>query len=184
MNALFKTLITMKRLLLILFVPLLLQSCVVSSKPNMDFADNLSRHQEGVHIVSVNPPMFLAKPFIIHALKEDHETPETIELIRKIKKVRVMCVTLDSMRDNSAYRKDMAIRVDKFLRKKNYEEYATIRNNGQKVAIHALQQGDVIRELMIQTISPTDGEVYVHVKTDLSPDDLSRLINMAQDKAN
>ena len=174
----------MKRLLLILSVPLLLQSCVVSSKPNMDFAENLHRHQEGVHIVSVNPPMFLAKPFIIHALKEDGEKPETIALIRKIKKVRVMCVKLDSLSDNSAYQRNMAKEVDKFLRKKNYEEYATIRSKGQKVAIHALQKGDIIRELMIQTISPTNGEVYVHLKTELSPDDLSRLINMVEDKAN
>ncbi|WP_447641841.1 MULTISPECIES: DUF4252 domain-containing protein [Chitinophagaceae] len=173
----------MKRLLLILFVPIFLQSCVVSSKPNMDFAENVKR-PKGIQIVSVNAPMFIAKPFIIKALKEDGETEEVVHLIQKIKKVHVMCITVDSTRDNTAYNQAMAKSMNNFLQKGNYEEYATIRNNGQKVAIHAKQNGDIIQELMIQTISSKDGDVYVHVKAKLSPDDLSQLINMAKDKNN
>lgn len=171
----------MKKILLAVVLIASLQSCIVSSKPNMDFADNLGKPPKGTQIVSINPPMLLAKPFIIHALKEDKEDEEVLRLVRKIKKVRVMCVQIDSLSDNQTYRQAMSQQIDKFIRKKHYEEYATIRSKGQKVAIHARQDGDLIRELMIQTISPKDGEVYVHVKANISPEDLSRLINMAND---
>ncbi len=41
----------------------LLQSCIVSSKSNMDFLDRESLGRDA-QITSVNPPMFLAKPII------------------------------------------------------------------------------------------------------------------------
>ena len=171
----------MKKLFILCLIAIWSQSCIVSSRPNMDFAKHIKR-PKGTHVVAVNPPVFLAKPFIERAIKEDDESAETLKLIRKIKKVRVMCIAMDSTVDNMGYVKTMSERMDVFLHKNQYEEYATIRNKGQKVAIHARQDGDIIKDLMIQTISPKDGAVYVYVKARISPEDLSNLINMASDK--
>lgn len=66
-----------------------LQSCIVSSSPNMEFLDRESLGK-GAQVTAVNPPMFLVKPFIKKALREDGESEEVIALIKKVKKVRVM----------------------------------------------------------------------------------------------
>jgi len=142
----------------------------------MDFAKTIKR-PKGAHVQSINPPVALAKPFIIKALKDDEDSRELASIIKKVKKVHVMLVSLDTLSDNSQYLKAMADRMDQYLQKNNYEAYATVRSKGQKVGIHAIQEGDVIRQLMIHVISPDNGEVYVHLKAKLSPDDLSKLIN-------
>ena len=73
--------------LLLLTILFFLQSCFVSetSLYNEEIKGNTT-------ITKVNVPMFLVKPYIKKALKEDGESKEVINLIRKIKRVKVYTV--------------------------------------------------------------------------------------------
>ena len=73
--------------LLLLPILFFLQSCFVSEKSlyNEEIKGNTT-------ITKVNVPMFLVKPYIKKALKEDGESKEVINLIRKIKRVKVYTV--------------------------------------------------------------------------------------------
>ena len=61
-----------------------LQSCIVSQKPNMGFFDNPHYDYKGAQFTSINVPMFLAKPFVKKALRDDGESEELINLIKKV----------------------------------------------------------------------------------------------------
>ncbi len=61
-----------------------LQSCIVSRHSNMGFFDNPYYNYNDAQFMSINVPMFLAKPFIKKALKEDGESEELINLVKEI----------------------------------------------------------------------------------------------------
>ena len=63
-----------------------LQSCIVSQKPNMGFFDNPHYDYKGAQFTSINVPMFLAKPFVKKALRDDGESEELINLINAFAK--------------------------------------------------------------------------------------------------
>jgi hypothetical protein len=49
----------------------------------MGFFDNPYYNYNDAQFMSINVPMFLAKPFIKKALKEDGESEELINLVKK-----------------------------------------------------------------------------------------------------
>ena len=76
--------------LLILPILFLLQSCIVTEKSlyNQETKDNAT-------VTKVNVPMFLVKPFIKKAMREDGTSEEVIKLVKKIRKVKVYTVEND-----------------------------------------------------------------------------------------
>ena len=165
---------TFIRTFILLALLALLQSCIVSSKSNMDFLDRESLGKDA-QITSVNPPMFLAKPIIKKALREDDDNEEVIALIKKVKKVRVMTV----IAPNANYKDKLA----RFLQKNNYQEWMTLDSEGQKINISAVNDGDMINRLLIAVDGDKSGEkVFVDVIGKFTPEDISNLINMADKK--
>ena len=75
------------KFLFILPILFFLQSCFVSEKSlyNQETKDNAT-------ITKVNVPMFLVKPYIKKALREDGESEEVINLIKKVRKVKIYTV--------------------------------------------------------------------------------------------
>ena len=67
--------------LLLLPILFLLQSCIVTQKSlyNQETKDNAT-------VTKVNVPMFLVKPFIKKAMREDGTSEEVIKLVKKIRK--------------------------------------------------------------------------------------------------
>lgn len=155
-----------------LFVLLaLLQSCIVSSSPNMEFLDRESLGK-GAQVTAINPPMFLVKPFVKKALREDGESEEVIALIKKVKKVRVMTV----IAPNANYQE----KLNRFFTENKYEEWMTLNSEGQKVNIRAITNGDQINKLLIAVDGDKDGEkVFVDVRGNFTPEDISNIVNMA-----
>ncbi|AMR42475.1 DUF4252 domain-containing protein [Elizabethkingia anophelis] len=148
-----------------------LQSCIVSSNPNMEFLDRESLGK-GAQVTAVNPPMFLVKPFIKKALREDGESEEVIALIKKVKKVRVMTV----IAPNANYQE----RLKRFFAENKYEEWMTLNSEGQKVNIRAITNGDQINKLLIAVDGDKNGEkVFVDVRGNFTPEDISNIVNMA-----
>ena len=73
--------------LLLLPILFFLQSCFVSEKSLYNEETNGK-----TTVTKINVPMFLVKPYIKKALREDGESKEVINLIRKIKRVKVYTV--------------------------------------------------------------------------------------------
>lgn len=159
--------IDFKIVLLLIFL-ISLQSCVVSKHPNMAFFDNPYYDYGNAKFTSVNVPVFLAKPFVKNALREDNESEEVINLVKKIKKVKVMTIENGDQQ--------MLNDFSNYLLQNNYQDWATIKKDGQKINIQALQDGEIINKLMI--LVKSEGKmVYVDIKGKFAPDDISNLIN-------
>lgn len=150
-----------------------MQSCVVSEKPNIAYFSDSGREFKGAKFVSINVPLFLAKPYIKKALREDGEDEDLIRLVKKVSKIKVLTVEngdRNMLRDFSNY-----------LNNNNYEEWAMIKHNGDNVNIRVKQKGDAIKNMMI-TVNSDKELVFVDIKGNFTADDISRLIASAKDK--
>ena len=163
----------MKNLILIPVALLLLslQSCIVSSSPKMGFFDNPHYDYSGAKFTSVNVPMFLAKPIVKKALREDGESEELINLIKKVSDVKVMTVENGN--------KEMLGDFAKYLTSNNFEEWMTVKKADETINFQAKQSGDVIKKLMI-TVHSGKELVFVDVTGKFTPDDISRIINYSE----
>ena len=121
--------------------------------------------------MSINVPMFLAKPAIKKALREDGESEELINLVKKIGDVKVMMVS----NGNEEMISDFA----KYLTKNNFEEWMTIKKEKEIIKFQAQQNGDEIRNLII-TIASGNELVYVDVKGKFTGDDISKIANFSE----
>ncbi|NML58646.1 DUF4252 domain-containing protein [Chryseobacterium cheonjiense] len=162
-----------KSIFLILSLMFITQSCVVSEKPNIAYFSESGRDFKGAKFVSINVPLFLAKPYIKKALREDGEDEELIRIVKKVSKIKVL--TVENGDRNML--KDFA----SYLNNNNYEEWATIRHDGDNVNIRVKQKGDAIKNMMI-TVNSDKELVFVDIKGNFTADDISRMISSATDK--
>lgn len=153
---------------------LILQSCIVSQSPQNTFFDNPYYDTKDAKFVSVNVPMWIAKPIIKKALREDGESEEMINLIRKVKDVKILTVENGN--------KEMLTDFSKKLVNKNFQEWMTIKKDGQNINFQAKQEGEIIKKLMI-TVNSGNELVFVDVKGNFTADDISKIINYSE-KAN
>lgn len=144
-----------------------LQSCVVSKRPNMAFFDNPYYDCKDAKFTSVNVPMWIAKPFIKKALRDEENSDELIALIKKISDIKVM--TIENGEPN------MLADFSKYLTNNNFQEWMTVKKDKETVNFQAKQKGDVIKELLI-TVNSGKELVYVDVSGKFTTDDISRII--------
>ncbi|WP_223606705.1 DUF4252 domain-containing protein [Chryseobacterium sp. OSA05B] len=156
-----------------IFAMLMLQSCIVSGRPNIDFFKQSGYDYKGAKFASFNVPVFLAKPFIKKALREDGESEEVIALIKKVSKIRVMTV------DNGS--KAMLNDYSKYLNDNDFEDWATIKHDGENVNVRVKQNGESIKNMMI-TVNSDKELVFVDVRGSFTAEDISKVINAATDK--
>ncbi|MGA9213046.1 DUF4252 domain-containing protein [Kaistella sp.] len=164
----------MKKLLYLFGFALLIfstQSCIVSQKPNMGFFDNPYYDYKDAKFTSINVPMFLAKPIVKKALREDGESRELINLIKKVSNIKVMTI------ENG--HSEMVSDFAKYLKKDNFEEWMTVRKEKETVNFQAKQKGEEIKRLMI-TIASGSELVLVDVSGKFTTDDISRIINYSE----
>ncbi|MBV2165773.1 MAG: DUF4252 domain-containing protein [Kaistella sp.] len=165
----------MKNLIIIPVALLLLslQSCIVSSTPKMGFFDNPHYDYKGAKFTSINVPMFLTKPMVKKAMREEGESDELINLIRKISDIKVMTVENGN--------KEMLTDLTKYLTKNNFEEWMTVKKENETVNFQAKQKGEVIKNLLI-TVHSGNELVFVDVSGKFTADDISRIINYSEKK--
>ncbi|AZA80974.1 DUF4252 domain-containing protein [Chryseobacterium lactis] len=162
-----------KNIFLVILMIGALESCVVSKKPNMDFFSNSGYDFKGAKFTSFNVPMLLAKPYIKKALKEDGESEELINLVKKISKIKVLTVENGS--------KEMLKDYARYLNDNHYEDWATIKHDGDNVNVRVKQTGDAIKNMLI-TVNSDKELVFVDVKGSFTADDISRMISAVSDK--
>lgn len=151
--------------LLLLPILFLLQSCIVTQKSlyNQETKDN-------AHITKVNVPMFLVKPFIKKALREDAASEEVIKLVRKIKKVKVYTV-------ENASEKMIADFSKKSLGT-DLQEYMSVNSKDSRINILSEETNNplIIKNLLISIINNKE-LVYVKIKGKFSVDDIAKIAN-------
>lgn len=149
-----------------------LQSCMVSqNKVHTDFFDNPGFKNNST-FVSINVPTFLAKSYVKQALREDGESQEVIDLIKKISDVKVLIV--------ESSRTPVKAEFQKYLDKNNYEEWMSVKQQGQVVSINAQQSKDIIKRMIITVNDDNDESVFVDIKGKFTPDDISKIINATE----
>lgn len=151
----------------------LMQSCIVSSKPNIDFFSKSKYDSEDAEFASFNVPLFLAKPYIKKALREEGESEAAIAMVKKVSKIKMMTVANGSekmLKDYANYLKD-----------NNYEDWATIKHDGDNVNIRVKQKGEMIDNMLI-TVNSKKDMLFLDVKGSFTADDISKMINIASDK--
>lgn len=154
--------------LLLILILFFLQSCFVSEKSlyNEEIKGNTT-------ITKVNVPMFLVKPFIKKALKEDGESKEVINLIRKIKRVKVYTV------ENATEKM-----VNNFSRQSfgsNLQELMSVNSKDSKIKIMSADTNSdkVIKDLLI-TVKDEKDLVYVKIKGKFSLDDVAKITELSE----
>ena len=164
-----------KNIFLIVGTILLMQSCIVSpGKGNMIYFSDSGNDFKGARFTSINVPMFLAKPMIKKALREDgKDNDEIIKLVKKVSKIKVLTVE----NGNRAMLKDFT----NYLNNNNYEDWATIKHDGDNVNIRVKQKDDVIKNMLI-TVNSDKELVFVDVRGSFTTDDITKMINSATDK--
>lgn len=150
---------------------MILQSCIVSQQPKMDFFDQAKYEHPEARFTSINVPMFLAKPIVKRALREDGGSEELIRLFKKISDIKVMTV------ENS--NEEMTSDYGKYLTRNNFEEWITVRKEKETINFQAQQNGDYIRKLLV-TIASGKELVYVDISGKFTADDISDLINYSE----
>ena len=164
-----------KNIFLIACTIFLMQSCIVSSgRGNMAYFSDSGNDFKGARFTSINVPMFLAKPAIKRALREDgKDNEEIIRLVKKVSKIKVLTVE----NGDRTMLKDFA----NYLNNNNYEEWATIKHDGNNVNIRVKQKDDVIKNMLI-TVNSDKELVFVDVRGSFTADDISKMIASASDK--
>ncbi|WP_415329199.1 DUF4252 domain-containing protein [Chryseobacterium sp. MMS23-Vi53] len=165
----------LKNICLIVCTIFLMQSCIVSpGAGKMAYFSDSGNDFKGARFTTINVPMFLAKPVIKKALREDgKDNEEIIQLIKKVSKIKVLTVE----NGDRTMLKDFA----NYLNNNNYEDWATIKHDGDNVNIRVKQKDDVIKSMLI-TVNSDKELVFVDVKGSFTADDISKMIASASDK--
>ena len=166
-----KTMKTLVKYAAVFTVLLIMQSCIVSRSPNQPFFDNPYYNNGDAQFVSVNVPMWIAKPIIKKALREDGESEEVINLIKKVKDIKILTVQNGN--------RQMLADFTSQLSKKSFQDWMTVKKDGQLINFQAKQDGDIIKKLMITVNSGTE-LVFIDVLGKFSADDISRIINYSE----
>ena len=153
------------KFLFILPILFFLQSCFVSEKSlyNQETKDNAT-------ITKVNVPMFLVKPYIKKALREDGESEEVINLIKKVRKVKIY--TVENATDK------MIADFSKKSFGSNLQEYMSVNSKDSKIKILSAETDDpsLIKNLLISVKDDKD-LVYIKIKGKFSLGDIAKIAN-------
>lgn len=159
-------------IIILAIVGFFLQSCMVSQKKvHTDFFDNPG-FKENSTFVSINVPTFLAKSYVKNALREDGESQEVIELVKKISDVKVLLV--------ESSKTPIKAEFQNYLSNNNYEEWMSVKQQGNLISLNAKQTDDVINRMIITVRDDNDETIFVDVKGKFTPDGISKIVNATE----
>lgn len=152
----------------------MMQSCIISTKPNIGYFNDSDGLKSKANFTSINLPLFLAKPMIRKALREenDKDSKAVMNLIRKISKVKILTI------ENG--KEELVKNYSKYLLDNKYEDWMSIKSNGQNVNIKAQQNGEIIKKLML-TVNSGKELVFIDIRGKFSPEDITQVINSTTD---
>lgn len=140
-------------------------------KVHTDFFDNPGFKNNSTYL-SVNVPTFLARSYVKNAMKEDGESQEVIDLVKKIKDVKVLIVESSTTPVKAEFQK--------YLTNNNYEEWMSLKQEGNLISLNAQQTNDVIKRMIITVRDDKDETIFVDVTGKFTADDISKIINATE----
>lgn len=148
---------------------IMMQSCLISRGTQNDL-DKMDQ-REVYDVRTVRVPMFIARPAAKIHLKNEHASTELRRYINRIKAVRITIAATRPGFDMEAL-KNMTTKAP-------YQNWASVKARGNMVYINALEKNNSIRKINVLVAAKDNAMVYVMIKCKLSPDELSRFINLA-----
>jgi hypothetical protein len=159
-------------IIILAVVGFFLQSCMVSQKKvHTDFFDNPG-FKDNSSYVSINVPTFLARSYVKKAMREDGESQEVIDLIKKISDVKVLIV--------ESSKTPIKAEFQKYLNQNNYEEWMSVKQEGNLISLNAKQSDDIIKRMIITVNDDKDETIFVDVSGKFTADDISKIINATE----
>lgn len=105
---------------------------------------------------------------IVSTFLSDEDYEEIKPLLKKAKHVRILLFTEDT--------EVMTSKFNKFIKRSDFENLISIKDDDDKIKIYALEQKNKIKEIVVDI--KTDGElILLGLKTNLNEEDLSNLLN-------
>ena len=148
-------------------------SCLVSSRSNVDVF-NKTEYENTVSVKTIKVPMLIGKPIIKSYLRCEEDVPgDIIDLMGGFKKIRVTLAHTT----NPKLVNDFRTSVNKL----SGEEWLSVHNGSQWIYLKGNQNNHgVIKRITVAISSPEANQlVYVNMKCNLTPSQLSQLINFA-----
>jgi hypothetical protein len=97
---------------------------------------------------------------------EDYD--EIKPLLKKAKHIRILVFEENAQ--------DMTLKFNKFIRRSNFDELVSIKDDGDRIRIYTLQDQDKIREVVLN-IGTGDELLLLGLKTNLDQEDIGKLMN-------
>ena len=164
-----------KSFFILLLAAATLPSCLVTSRSDVDVF-NKSEYAGSVAVKTIKVPLLISKPVIKGYLRWGEDVPkEVVDLVGGLKKIRI---TL-AQTDNTKLINDFRMAIQQFAG----EEWLSVHQGNQWVYLKANQNArNVIKRISIAISWPEENQlVYVNMKCNLTPDQLSKLINSVMD---
>lgn len=160
-----------KTFFLLLVFGAVLQSCMVSKKQNANFFNEDTPGFSDANYVKVNVPMWLAKPVVKIALRDEPDGPAMIALLKKISDVQIFTVQNSSKELNRSFAR--------FMNQRDLEPWVSVKKDSETIDFSVQRKSNQIRKFLIAVKS--DAElVYIDVSGKFTEKDLSDLINYSR----
>ncbi len=104
---------------------------------------------------------------IVRTFLDDDDYEEVKPLLKKAKHVKILVFTENTQ--------EMTTKFKKFINKSDFDNLITIKDDGDKVKIYALEQKNKIKEIVLD-VKTDDELVLIGLKTNITEDDLSNLL--------
>jgi len=148
----------MKKFILILIGGLLLTSCASKSNFHSFYKTNKSEAD-----FSINAP-----PFFVNVFVPNEDLGEYKDLIKNVRKYKIMTFSKENEKLERNFRK--------FIRNGNYASVLKVNEDGEKVDIYFLNEGDSIKEIILR-VKSNDEYVLLGLKTNLLKKELNTFLN-------
>ena len=163
------------KLISIIAIAILLSSCIISSKSNMDFAKKV-KFSENAEIVSINIPTILIKSTLANAVKSDKNLEkdskkELIALIAKIKSFKLMTVD-----NNAEIDQKLFDNLTKYSDKKKFEEMLSIVDGKDQIKIYT-QKNKKTQRLLLSIISEKKEAVFIDIKCNITDEEIAKVVS-------
>lgn len=146
----------MKKIIFILSL-VLLTSCATQTSFNDFYQDN---QKESDFSMGLNSS-------IVRTFLDDDDYEEVKPLLKKAKHVKILVFT-----DNT---QEMTTKFKKFIKRSDFDNLITIKDDGDKIKIYALEQKNKIKEIVLD-VKTDDELVLIGLKTNITEDDLGNLL--------
>ena len=149
----------------------MLQSCMVSKRQNANFFNENTAGFKDANYVKVNVPMWLAKPVVKIALKDEPDGAAMIALLKKISDVQIFTIENSSKELNRSF--------TRYMNRSDIQPWVSVKKDSETIDFGVQRKSNQIRKFLIAVKSDSE-LVYIDISGKFTEQDLSDLINYSK----